>query len=164
MHEPVGPAVLVFLETTALAAAMRQWLWLYPAVEVVHILGLATLVGGAALFDLRLLGVARSLPVSRLARLLLGAAQWSLVLVVPSGLLMFTAHATEMWDNPAFRLKLGLIALAGANAAAFRRFTMGEAPAWDVGAPTPRAARAAGLVSLAAWAGVVTCGRLLAYL
>ncbi|HEY8369336.1 MAG TPA: DUF6644 family protein [Thermodesulfobacteriota bacterium] len=164
MHEPVGPALLVWLETTAVAAAMRQWLWLYPTVEVVHILGLAALVGGAVLFDLRLLGVARALPVTRLARLLLGAARWSLVLIVPSGLLMFAAHATEMWDNPAFRAKLVLIAAAGANAWAFHRFTMPGAAAWDAGAPTPPAARAAGLASLVLWIGVVTCGRLLAYL
>ena len=36
MHEAVGPAWLVWLEGSAVAVAMRQWLWLYPAVEIVH--------------------------------------------------------------------------------------------------------------------------------
>lgn len=159
-----GPSLLVWLETTPPAAAMRQWLWLYPTVEIVHICGLAVLVGGAALFDLRLLGVARGLPVTWVSRLLLGAARWSLFLVVPSGLLMFAAHASEIWGKPVFRMKLTLIALAGLNAAAFHRFTMPKAPAWDVGVATPAAARMAGLLSLILWSGVISCGRLLAYL
>ena len=74
MHEPAGPAFLVWLETTGLAVAMRQWLWLYPIVEIVHILGFVVLVGSVAMFDLRLLGVSPRLPVSALARHLLARA------------------------------------------------------------------------------------------
>jgi hypothetical protein len=164
MHEPVGPAWLVWLETTRLAVAMRQSLWLYPIVEIAHLLGLAVLVGAAVLFDLRLLGLARALPVAPLARHLLGWARASLVLIVPSGVLMFTAHATEMAANPAFRLKLALIAAAGLNAAAFHRFVFPSVDGWNVGKPAPAAARAAAVASLVLWTGVIVCGRLLAYL
>lgn len=51
MPDPVGPALLVWLETTALAAAMREAQWFYPAVEVVHILGFVLLVGAAAMLQ-----------------------------------------------------------------------------------------------------------------
>jgi hypothetical protein len=37
MHQPVGPAWLVWLETSGVAVAMRHWLWLYPIVEIMHI-------------------------------------------------------------------------------------------------------------------------------
>jgi hypothetical protein len=67
MHLSAGPAWLVWLESTPLAEAMRQWLWLYPTVEIIHILGLVVLVGGAALFDLKLLGFSPSLPLQGLA-------------------------------------------------------------------------------------------------
>ena len=119
IHPAAGPAWLVWLEGTSVAAAMRQWLWLYPVVEIVHILGFVVLVGAAALFDLRLLGLARQLPVTALARYHLRWARSALFLIVPSGLLMFVAHATEMATNPAFQTKLALIVLAGLNAAAF---------------------------------------------
>ncbi len=56
-----------FIESSALALAMRQSTWLYPAVETVHIVGLALLVGSIAVLDLRLLGLSRSLPVRKLA-------------------------------------------------------------------------------------------------
>ena len=63
---------------------MRQWLWLYPIVEIVHIVGFIVLVGAAFMFDLRLLGLARAVPVSALADHLLRWARWALVLVVPT--------------------------------------------------------------------------------
>jgi hypothetical protein len=164
MHDGLGPQWLVWLESTTLAVAMRQWLWLYPIVEIVHISGFVVLVGAAAMFDLRLLGLSRSLPVSAVARHLLPWARASLVLVVPSGLLMFTAHATEMAQNPAFRLKLLLIASAGSNAAIFHRGTFKTVKAWDVSAPAPASAKIAAVLSLVLWTGVIGCGRLLAYL
>jgi len=52
-HAPAGPAWLGWLEATALATAMRQSAWLYPAVEIAHIVGFVVLVGSAFMFDLR---------------------------------------------------------------------------------------------------------------
>lgn len=116
------------------------------------------------MFDLRLLGLAPRLPVSGLADYLLRWARWSLLLVVPSGSLMFIAHATEMASNPAFRLKLGLIAAAFLNAAVYHRVPFRSVADWDIDVASPAAARAAGLLSLLLWTGVIACGRLLAYL
>lgn len=164
MHPPTGAAWLVWLETSAVAVAMRQWLWLYPIVEIVHIVGFVVLVGAAIMFDLRLLGVSRALPVTGMERHLLRAARLSLLLVVPSGFLMFAAHATEMADNPAFRLKLVLVLTAVLNAAAFHRWPFRSVQRWDVHAPAPLRAKLAAALSLLCWTGAITCGRLLAYL
>jgi hypothetical protein len=164
MHEPAGPALLVWLESTALAAAMRQWLWLYPIVEIVHITGIALLVGSIALFDLRVLGLSPALAVRRLARHLL---PWSLAgfgIVAASGALMFTAHATEFWSNPAFAVKLTLIGLAGLNALVFHVGPYARVDDWDTGTAAPAPAKTAAALSIALWIGVISCGRLLAYL
>ena len=164
IHPAAGPAWLVWVEGTAAATAMRQWLWLYPIVEIVHILGFVVLVGAAALFDLRLLGLARHLPVTGLARYHLRWARFALVLIAPSGLLMFAAHATEMAVNPAFQAKLALIALAGVNAAVFHRSVFRSVASWDRDVLAPGRARLAAVLSLLLWSGVIACGRLLAYL
>jgi hypothetical protein len=162
MHPAAGgwPA---WLESTAVAVAMRQWLWLYPIVEIVHIAGFVVLVGAAAMFDLRLLGLSRALPVSGLARHLLPWARASLVLVVPTGLMMFTAHAGEFVTNPAFQLKLALIAAALLNAGVFHRWPFRAVHGWDTVRPAPPAARVAAVLSLVLWTGALACGRLLAY-
>ncbi len=155
---------LAALERTGLATAVRTAPWLYPAVEIVHLAGIALLVGGAALFDLRLLGLGRTLPARALGRHLLGWSRRSLALVVPSGALLFSAHAVELSRNPAFRVKLLLLAAAAANALLFHAGTARRMASWDEGARAPLAARAAACVSLAAWAGVIACGRMIAYL
>ena len=165
MHPPSGPSWLVWIETTQFAAAMREWLWLYPIVEITHILGFSVLVGAAALFDLRLLGVAKVISVAALADYLLPCARRSLlVVIVPSGAMMFAAHATEMAENPAFQIKLLLLILAGLNAAIFHAGVFRTVTAWDVQSATPGAAKLSAVVSLCLWVGVITCGRLLAYL
>ena len=163
MHPPSGPAWLVWLETSSVAVAMRQWQWLYPIVEIVHIIGFVVLVGAAFMFDARLLGRSRAVPVSALERHLLPWARWSLLLIVPTGALMFAAHATEMAENPAFRLKLILVGTAFVNAAVFHRWPFRTVDDWDTEIAGPGAARAAGVLSLGLWTGVLACGRLIAY-
>jgi Family of unknown function (DUF6644) len=163
MHPPVGPAWLVWLETSAVAEAMRQWTWLYPIVEIVHIVGFVILVGAAFMFDVRLLGVSRGLPVTGMERHLLRAARLSVALVIPSGLLMFAAHATEMAENPALRIKVVLLAAALLNATIFHRAPFRSVEQWDRDFRAPVAARAAAVLSLLLWVGVITCGRLIAY-
>jgi hypothetical protein len=163
VHPPEGAAWLVWLETSALAVAMRQWQWLYPIVEILHILGFVLVVGGAVFFDLRLLGWGRSLAVTGLAAHLLAWARTGFALVVPTGLLMFSAHATEFAVSSVFRLKLILIAAAVLNAAAFHRWPLRSVTRWDVAAGTPAWARMAAVLSLACWTGAICCGRLIAY-
>jgi hypothetical protein len=160
-HPPA--ASLVWLEQSGLAVAMRQWLWLYPVVEIVHIAGFVILVGAAAMFDLRLLGISRRLPVADMARHLLPWARASFALILPTGLLMFSAHATEMAESPVFRLKLTLIAAAILNALAFHRGVFRSVEGWNHGATAPTSAKVAAALSLTLWTGVISCGRLLAY-
>jgi hypothetical protein len=164
IHNPQAAAWLVWLESSAVAVAMRQWLWLYPVVEIVHITGIVALVGGAVMFDLRLLGISRGLPVAALAGHLLSWARVGLGLVVLSGALMFTAHATEWAENPAFRVKMLLIVAAGLNAWAFHRWPFRSVAGWDRDTVAPPRARLAAVVSIVLWLAVIACGRLLAYL
>ncbi|MCW5603319.1 MAG: hypothetical protein KIT18_02040 [Burkholderiales bacterium] len=142
---------------------MRQDLWLYPIVEIFHISGFVVLVGSIVILDLRLLGLSRQLPVQQLARHVLPWTLGALVLIVPTGLLMFMAHATDFLTNPAFQLKLLLILLAGVNAAAFHMGALRAAASWDYGGMPPVLARLHAAFSLALWFGVIACGRLLAY-
>ena len=84
-------------------------------------------------------------------------------LVVPAGLMMVTAHATEFATNPAFQLKLALLAAAGANVAFFHAGPYRGVRAWDASGPAPAAACASAALSMAIWIAVISCGRLIAY-
>ena len=151
------------IEMSALGVAMRQSLWLYPIVEIVHLTGIALLVGSIAMLDLRLLGFSNSVPVRRLAAHILPWTAASFMLIVPSGLAMFVAHAGDFIASPVFVLKICLILAAGVNAAVFHAGVFRGASDWDVNRAPPAAARVAAALSLALWVSVLACGRLLAY-
>ena len=118
------------------------------------------LVGAVAMFDLRLLGLGRALPVHALARHLLPWSWAALLLIVPSGLRMFSTQP-ELLDNTAFLLKLALIGAAGGNALAFHIGPWQSAAHWPD--KPPRRARLHAALSLLLWIAVIACGRLLAY-
>lgn len=156
-------APLAAIERLPLAVAMRHDLWLYPVVEIVHIAGFVLLVGSVVVFDLRLLGLTKALPVRMLARHVLPWSAGALLLIVPSGLLMFVAHAGDFIANPAFITKMSLLFCAGTNAAAFHAGVFRGVAAWDSGIAVPAAAKLHAVASLVIWTGVLACGRLLAY-
>jgi hypothetical protein len=151
------------LEASGLAQAMRQWLYLYPAVEVIHIAGIALLFGSIAILDLRLLGVSRDISVKKLARHILPWTGASFLLIVPSGIAMFTAHAMEFVDSPVFAIKMCLILAGLINAAMLHAGAFRSAGAWEVEVMPPAGARVAAGASLLIWLSVIACGRLLAY-
>ena len=115
------------------------------------------------MFDLRLLGLSRQLPVTGMERHLLPWARAAALVIVPTGALMFVAHATEFAGNPAFRLKLLLLTAAAINAAVFHMRPFRRVAEWDHGSAAPLTARFAAGCSLALWTSVIACGRLLAY-
>ena len=105
----------------------------------------------------------RALAVTALARHLLRWSRAGLVLVVPAGLMLFSAHATEFATNPAFRLKLALIAVAVVNVGFFHLGPYRTVRAWDGEGEPPGSARAGAALSIAVWIAVISCRRLTAY-
>jgi hypothetical protein len=130
--------------------------WAYPALEVVHIVGIALLVGNLVLLELRVWGLAPELPLRALARLSLTLALGGFGLLALSGLLMFATQPAELLANRAFTVKLGLIMAAGLNAGWFHARGGVDKP--------DRTARALTALSLGLWLAVIICGRWIAYL
>jgi hypothetical protein len=151
------------LAGTGFSRALRGSTWLYPCVETAHIFGFVVLVGSIVMFDVRLLGASRHLSVSALGAHLRKWSLASIVVVVPTGSLLFVAHPVELVKNPVFATKLVAIGLAALNALAYQRTVHRSVAGWDKGIAVPRAARFHALASLALWAVTLTCGRLLAY-
>jgi hypothetical protein len=154
--------VFEWLEHSSLAVYIRQSPLLFPAIEIVHIIGFVVLVGSAFLFDLRLLGIAKKLSVVDVANYVLPWSRRSLCIVVPTGFLLFISQAKALSSNEVFGLKLILIIIAFANAGIFHRFAFKSASSW-LHSETPLAAKAAALISLLLWISVISCGRLIAY-
>lgn len=145
-------------EFTALAAYgewLRRSLWAYPALETVHIASIATLFGSLLVLELRLFGLGAGLAIKALAQLALPVSVLGLAGAATSGLLLFAADADDLLLNPAFRLKMLLLVLAGINAAAFHAAGLLH----SAGIAT----RVQAGLSILIWLAIMACGRMIAY-
>ncbi|HKZ37128.1 MAG TPA: DUF6644 family protein [Chryseolinea sp.] len=154
--------VFEWLEASNLAVYIRQSPLLFPVIEIAHIVGFVFLTGSAFLFDLRLLGVSRSLSVKEVAGYVLPWSRRSVLLVLPTGLLLFISQAKALSTNGVFGVKLILILIAFTNAGVFHKYIFQSVADWNT-THTPAAAKAAAIISLLVWTSVITCGRLIAY-
>jgi hypothetical protein len=143
---------------------VRESLYGFPILVGIHILGLVLSVGTLVWFDLRLVGVAlQSAAVSRVYRRLIPWATCGFGVMFVTGALLFTGYASAAYQNPFFRIKMSALALAGLNALLYHLVTERGRNDWDAAQRPPRAARAAGIVSIALWAVVIMCGRIMSY-
>lgn len=136
-------------------AALAAHAWAYPLLEVLHLLGVALLLGNLVLLELRVFGLGAALPAQPLARLSLTLASAGFVLAAGSGLTMFGTMPQELLSNRVFTAKMFLIMLAGCNAAWFH--ARGSLDKLD------GPARALMVVSTLIWLLVLSCGRWIAY-
>lgn len=136
-------------------AALAAHAWAYPMLEVLHLLGVALLLGNLVLLELRVFGLGAALPAQPLARLSLTLASTGFVLAAGSGLTMFGTMPQELLSNRVFTAKMFLIMLAGCNAAWFH--ARGSLDKLD------GPARALMVVSTLIWLLVLSCGRWIAY-
>lgn len=136
-------------------AALSVHPWAYPGLEVIHLLGVSLLLGNLVLLESRVFGLGAALPVQPLARLSLSIACVGFGLAVLTGVLMFATQAQDLLTNRVFTLKMGLLMLAGCNAAWFHG--RGSLQRLD------GLARGSMVVSSLLWLMVLGCGRWIAY-
>jgi hypothetical protein len=150
--------LLVAYEASALGAAARGTVWLYPVANLLHVLGACLLLGAVAVFDVAVLR--RNQAALAIGRVALPIAAAGLVLQLLTGLVLFAAEATTMAYNPAFLAKIAALVVGIANLALFHRrygtaMRLGE---------IPQGAGTLAVVSLGAWTVAVLAGRGIAYL
>ena len=151
---------LGWLDATSLAVFIRESPWGFPAIESVHVIALALVVGTIAIVDLRLLGFASTrCAFTQLSREVLPWTWAAFVLAAISGGLMFVSKPFEYYENTAFRIKIVLLLLAGLNMMVFQLITHRSVSRWDRAAAVPLPGKVAGTLSLLFWIAIVFFGR-----
>lgn len=153
-------ALAAALEASSLGAWARAG-WNYPIVNVLHLVGLALLVGPIVLLDLRLLGFGKAFAPDATSAALTPIAVAGGVLMLASGIALLAADATSLATNRVMLLKLLLVALGLANALAFRVVHGRHLRRWRHVVPLP--ARAQALLSILLWTLALVAGRMIAY-
>jgi hypothetical protein len=153
-----------WLDQTAVGSTIRQSLWLFPAIETVHLLGMAALVGTITVLDLRLLGWA--MPQRRVSEVTARLLPWAWLgfgVQIVTGVLLFSSEAVKIYGNPAFRLKMLFLLLAGIQSLVFQTVVSRKLHAWDDRPAPPVMARVMGMISILLWIAIVTAGRFIGF-
>jgi len=152
---------LAALENSGFGIWLRESpsVWAYPLVLTLHTAGLAVLVGGNAVLDLRLLGAGSRIPVASLERLFpfMWVGFWINAI---SGVALFVADATTKGTTTIFFWKLGIIAVGVIVLIAIRRLVYGHGEALDTATGLVKSLAAS---SLALWVLAIITGRYMAY-
>jgi hypothetical protein len=135
---------------------MRSSKWLFPVIACIHLMGLAVIGGSVLVVDLRLLGFGlRRQPLAMVAR---EAQRWlllSLMVLLPTGFLLFMSKAVQCYTLPAFWIKMTSLFLALVFTFAVRRRVLLA----DETRMNPFWCKAVAVVSLSLWASVAIAGK-----
>ncbi len=145
--------------TPAIELLINNVIWFVPW-QTVHFFGFSLIFGTVLIVVLRVLGFAKSIPFSAVHRILpLGFL--GVIMNVFSGMLMLLANSFRYLNETTFAPKIALIAI---GAIAVLYFSLSE-QIWRVkaGEDAPASAKAAAILVLLAWSGVIIGGRLLPY-
>ncbi|MCW0983689.1 hypothetical protein OK142_22950 [Agrobacterium sp. BT-220-3] len=151
--------MLELLQSLPLSDIIRRSTWVFPALEVMHLTGIALLYGTILVADLTLLAVLRASSLLAAVPALLNVTKAGIVLAVLSGSLLFISDPLEFWNNPAFRLKIAAFAIAMGNAILFQSY-LSEKRQGGRGSAVRRLSIASSLVL---WSGILILGRAIAY-
>lgn len=151
--------LFTWCDETWLGQAIRSTTWAFPLIETIHILALAVLLGSIMLIDFRLLGLAiRRISAPKIQHELSGYINWSLVIILVTGVMLFLSEALKAYDNAAFRPKVILIVLA-----MLFHYTVHNRTAMNEKAEGGGAAKVVALLSLTLWFGVGMAGRAIGF-
>jgi hypothetical protein len=125
-----------------------------PVIESIHLVGVTLLLGTIAIVDLRLLGLGfRHLKVPVVAEAMAPWTSGGMVTVAITGPLLFAWDSSRYLKNPAFLLKMVLLAVAlGVHFTIQRQVLRDNA----------KRGKLAAILSLLLWSSVVLAGRAIA--
>jgi hypothetical protein len=151
--------LLQWVHDTALGDIARRWPWVFTTGLVLHFTGLSLLMGSMLIVDLRLLGFPRQMPAQESLKFL-RVALLGFAINLLTGITFFTFDPADYWLNPAFRIKMVLVVLAGVNALYFAvtergRLGRGHGETYTTGV------KVSAVLSLALWFVIMVFGRLI---
>lgn len=156
---------MAWLQGSTLGHAMREsGVWTYGVVNLIHILGVASLFGAVLVLDLRLVGVWRRISLPAITIPTVPIAGTGFAVAATSGICLLATKATEYVGNPFLYIKFSAIGLALVNVV-----VLNFLPAWrshkirDLSPKELSQLATVGGLSLFCWLAAITAGRMIAY-
>jgi hypothetical protein len=149
-----------WFDTSAVGLWVRDSRWIFPAIEAVHIVALALLFGAILLLNLRLLGITLTdKPVAKLAVELNPWILVNLIIILVSGVMLFSSEALKAYASGPFQVKMLFL-----FAAMVFHYTIYRAVTKSSDAAIGHWGKLAAIISIVLWLGVGLGGRGIGFL
>jgi len=157
-------SICQWIHQTSLSVAIRESIWVYPILNVLHCVGILLVAGTIVVVDLRLLGFGmRRATVSSVVSQVLPWTLSGFGFMFLTGSLLAWSEPVRLYRSIFFPWKLLFLAIAGLNALLFHLGVYRGVGAWDSATLTPARARFAGALSILCWICVIAAGRAVGY-
>jgi cation transport ATPase len=149
-----------YLERTPLNAVIQDHFWIVPTLQSIHILGIASVLVGTLLINLRILGIhGQSEPIATVIARYQSLVWLPLPVLLITGCIMIVGEPARSLTNPAFQLKMLMLLAVILITLLFQKKWSSK----NSSTPSNTAARLLAVLSLALWVGIVAAGRWIAY-
>ncbi len=155
--------ILTWMEGSTLAGMIVGNIWVFPALETLHFIGLILLMGSLLIIDLRFVGFAPRIPLNAVQGFL-PISLLGFVINLTTGILFLFSDPLHYYSNLAFRLKMLAVLLAGLNAIWFKVSLNLEAASTESSRNPRMLVRVIAGLSLLLWTSVIVFGRMIPYL
>jgi|SRR5262245_13934478 len=156
-------ALAQWLEGTPLSLAIQKAEWLIPLLQTIHILAIAMVLSSVGMIELRVLGGAKASAMLQTADRFVPWIWTGLTLLALTGLALIVGEPRRALPNPAFQIKLILIAIAVATTLAFQLSLRSGAGFWDQNSSGRRLTSALAVAVFVVWCAIAVAGRWIAY-
>jgi hypothetical protein len=153
--------IFKWFDTSAVGLWIRDSRWIFPAIEAVHIVALALLFGAILMLNLRLMGVTlTNKPMSQLARDLSPWVSCSLLIILGTGIMLFSSEAMKSYASVPFQVKMVFLSAA----MIFHFGVFSRVAKTDFASVHKIWSKLAAVVSILLWLGVGVAGRGIGFL
>jgi Family of unknown function (DUF6644) len=153
-----------WLANTPLSRGIQDALWLIPLLQAIHILAIAMVLSSVAMVGQRILGIAKSQTITEVADRFVPWIWTGLVVLAASGLVLIVGEPKRSLLNPAFQLKMVMLALALAVTLAFQASLRKNTVFWKENPHQRTTTIALTICTFVLWCAIAVAGRWIAYL
>lgn len=155
-------AIAHYIDGSVIFNFVNATSWLWPAMEIIHFIGLTLMLGALIITDLRLCGFFSDINI-RASHLLLPWIFIGFAMNLVTGILFFCGDPMRYSPHLGFKVKMILILFAGINALWYLIKLQPLVDKLKPGSEPPVIVKTVATISLISWLSVLLLGRLIPY-
>jgi hypothetical protein len=156
-------ALAQWLEHTSVSQEIQKALWLIRLLQTTHIIAIAMALSSVLMIELRILGFGKSLTITQTSARYAPWLWTGLIVLALTGLALIIGEPRRALPNPAFQIKMLLLAFTLAVAGIFQASLQRSTAFWEGRSLGRRLMGGFAVIVFFLWCAIAIAGRWIAY-